>query len=156
MRPKTRRLQTRIARFFAFAVVASLVLSALVLVVFRHRAVQQNMEASALTYASLVSDRLVDQVVFYESTGRGMIDQVVAEMRELNRDVERLEVVDVRGRVMLRTDSANVTVYGDGGNPPVITDRELLRAISGLDTTANRIVGADGRRSFRIFLFFCP
>lgn len=150
MRPKTHRLQTRIARYIAFAVVASLVLSAMVLVAFRHRAIQQTMEASAMTYASLVSDRLVDQVVFFESTGRGMIDQVVAEMRELNRDVERLEVVDVRGRVMLRTDSANVTVYGEGGNPPVITDRELLRAISGLDTTADRIVGADGRRVFRV------
>ena len=68
MRARSHRLQTRIARYIAFAVVASLVLSALVLVVFRHRALKQNMEASALTYASLVSDRLVDQVVFFESS----------------------------------------------------------------------------------------
>ncbi len=150
MPAKNGRLQTRIARYIAFAVVGSLVLSALVLVVFRHRAVQQNMEASALTYASLVSDRLVDQVVFFESSGRGMLDQEVVEMRELNRDVERLEVVDVRGRVKLQADAANVAVYGDGGNPPVISDRELLRAISGLEITAVRIVGRDGRRVYRV------
>ena len=102
MNPKSGRLQTRIARYIAFAVVASLVLSLLVLVVFRHRFVQRNMENSAQTYALLVSERLVDQVAFLGIEGRSILEQEVAELRQLNPDIERLEVVDVRGRVVRR------------------------------------------------------
>ncbi len=64
-------LQTRIARHIAFAVVLSLVASALVLVVFRHRSVQRNMERSAQTYASLVSERLVNKISFLGVIGEG-------------------------------------------------------------------------------------
>jgi hypothetical protein len=139
--PKSGRLQTRIARYIAFAVVASLVLSLLVLVVFRHRFVQRNMENSAQTYALLVSERLVDQVAFLGIEGRSILEQEVAELRRLNPDIERLEVVDVRGRVLLFGDEGSVAVYGAGGNSPVVTDPDLVRAVSGLETTAARVTG---------------
>ncbi len=144
------RLQRRIARHIAFAVVLSLVLSALVLVVFRHRSVRRNMERSARTYASLVSKPLTDSVFFLGSSGRGLLDQQVAALRELNQDVERLEVVDVRGRVVLRSEDGGVIVYGDGANAPVITDRRLLRAIVGLETTAERVTELGGMRTYRV------
>jgi signal transduction histidine kinase len=147
---KSGRLQTRIARYIAFAVVVSLLLSALVLVVFRHRFVQRNMEGSARTYALLVSERLVNQVGFLGTEGRSILDQEVAVLRQLNPDVERLEVVDVRGRVLLLSDGTSVAVYDAGGNSPVITDRELLRAVSGLETTTARITGLDGRTMYRV------
>jgi signal transduction histidine kinase len=147
---KSGRLQTRIARYIAFAVVASLVLSLLVLVVFRHRFLQRNMENSAHTFVLLVSERLVDQVEFLGIEGRNILEQEVAELRRLNPDIERLEVVDVRGRVLLLGDEGNVTVYGSGGNSPVVTDPELVRALSGLETTAARVTGIDGRRRYRV------
>jgi len=84
-------LQTRIARHIAFAVVVSLVLSALVLVVFRHHAVRRNMERSARTYASLISERLTEQFGFFGTGGKGVVDQQIAQLRELNDDIERLD-----------------------------------------------------------------
>jgi signal transduction histidine kinase len=144
------RLQTRIARHIAFAVVVSLVLSALVLVVFRHHSVRRNMERSARTYASLVSEPLANIVGFLGSSGKGLLDQQVAQLRELNEDVERLEIVDVRGYVVLRAEGGNVTLYGDGIEAPAITDRELLRAISGLDPTADRVTEPAGDRAYRV------
>jgi hypothetical protein len=118
MRAKRRvLLQTRIARHIAFAVVVSLVLSALVLVVFRHRSVRRNMERSARTYASLISEPLTYLVGFLGSSGKGLLDQQVAQLRELNDDVELLEIVDVRGHVVLRAEGDNVVLFGDGIEP---------------------------------------
>ncbi len=144
------RLQTRIARHIAFAVVVSLVLSALVLVVFRHRSLQRGMERSARTYASLVSEPLATLVVFLGSSGQGILDQQVARLRELNPDVVRLEIVDVRGDVVLRAEGGQVFVFGDGVDPPAITDRDLLRAISGLEATAERVSELNGDRAYRV------
>ncbi len=147
---KRTRLQTRIARHIAFAVVLSLVVSALVLVVFRHRSVQRNMERSARTYASLVSEPLGTLMEFYGRSGRGILDQQVAQLRELNTDVMRLEMVDVRGNVVLRAEGNNTIVFGDGIDAPMIVDRELLRAIAGLETTAVTVTESSGNRVYRV------
>ena len=143
-------LQTRIARHIAFAVVVSLVLSALVLVVFRHHSVRRNMERSARTYAELISEPLANLVGFLGSSGQGLLDQQVAQLRELNDDIERLEIVDVRGYVILRAEGERVVLYGNGVEPPVVTDRELLRAISGLEPSAGQITEADGSEAYRV------
>jgi signal transduction histidine kinase len=147
---KRTRLQTRIARHIAFAVVVSLVASVLVLVVFRHRAVQRNMERSARTYASLVSEPLVTKITFLGSSGKGILDQEVAQLRELNADVDRLEIVDVRGNVVLRSEDGSVVVYGDGVNAPMINDRGLIREISGLDPSAQVVREASGEKVYRV------
>ena len=147
---KRTRLQTRIARHIAFAVVLSLVVSALVLVVFRHRSVRRNMERSARTYASLVSEPLETLMAFLGRSGKGILEQQVAQLRELNTDVMRLEMVDVRGNVVLRAEGANTIVFGDGIEAPAIVDRELLRAIAGLETTAVAVVQSSGTRVYRV------
>ena len=144
------RLQTRIARHIAFAVVVSLVLSALVLVVFRHRSVQRNMEQAARTYTSLVSKPLVALAAYLGPSGGGILDQQVAALRELNQDVSRLEIVDVRGDIVLRAERGAVNVYGDGVDSPAITDVEILRAVSRIESTAARVTEPDGSRVYRV------
>jgi len=144
------RLQTRIARHIAFAVVVSLVLSALVLVVFRHRSVQRNMEQSARTYASLVSKPLATLAGYLGPSGGGILDQQVAALRELNQDVSRLEIVDVRGDIVLSAESGAVNVYGDGVDSPTVTEGEVLRAISRIESTAARVTEPDGTRVYRV------
>ena len=52
------------------------------------------MERSARTYASLISEPLTYLVGFLGSSGKDLLDQHVAQLRELNNDVERLEIVD--------------------------------------------------------------
>ncbi len=92
-------------------------------------------------------------MAFYGQSGKGILDQQVAQLRELNTDVMRLEMVDVRGNVVLRAEGNNTIVFGDGVDTPKITDRELLRAIAGLETTAatvdrgRRQQGLPGRRA---------
>jgi signal transduction histidine kinase len=140
-----------VARHIAFAVVVSLVLSALVLVVFRHRFLQTTMERSARTYSALVSGSLVDWVLFLGSTGSSaLLDQQVTRLRELNDDVERLEVVRVTGEIILRAERDGVFTFGDDGTPPKIADRDLLRAIVELEPSAARVDTTDGARVYRV------
>jgi signal transduction histidine kinase len=143
-------LQTRIARHIAFAVVLSLVASALVLVVFRHRSVQRNMERSARTYTSLISKPLVTQIFFLDSSVKSILDQQIAQIRQLNTDINRLEIVDVRGNVVLSSEGDAVFLYGDGINAPVIEDRDLNRAIAGLEPSAAVVREATGERVYRV------
>jgi signal transduction histidine kinase len=147
---KRTSLQTRIARHIAFAVVLSLVASALVLVVFRHQSVRRNMERSALTYASLVCEPLVTKIFFLGSSGKGILDQEVAQLRELNANVNRLEIVDVRGNVVLSSEGHSVVVYSDGMNAPVIEDRELSRAIAGLEPSTAVVKEPSGELVYRV------
>jgi signal transduction histidine kinase len=144
------RLQTRVARHIAFAVVVSLITSILVLVVFRHRAVRRNMESSARTYAALVSEPLVTLITFLGTSGKGVLDQRVSQLRELNPDVVRLEVVDVRGSFVLRAEGGSVLAFGDGVDGPTIDDRNLLRAVAGLEPSAGSVVEAGGNRVYRV------
>ena len=150
MSKKRISLQTRIARHIAFAVVLSLVASALVLVVFRHRSVQRNMERAAQTYASLVCEPMVTKISFLGSSGNGILDQEVAQLRELNADVNRLDIVDVRGNVVLSSEGHSVVVYGDGMNAPVIEDRDLSRAIAGLEPSTAVVKEPSGERVYRV------
>ena len=108
------------------------------------------MERSARTYASLISEPLTYLVGFLGSSGKGLLDQQVAQLRELNDDVERLEIVDVRGNVVLRAEGDSVVLFGDGIEPPMVTDRELLRAISSLEATAGQVTEADGSDAYRV------
>ena len=150
MTKKRTRLQTRIARHIAFAVVVSLVVSALVLVVFRHHSLRRNMEQSARTYASLVSEPLSVTMAMLDKGGTGVLDQEVAQLRELNSDVMRLEMANVRGNVVLRAEGHNTIVFGDGIDAPKIDDPELMRAIIGLETTAATVVEPGGAKVYRV------
>ena len=70
-------MQARIARHIAFAVVVSLVFSALVLVVFRHRFLRESMEESARTFAELISAPMAGWADYYSTSGSGLLDRQV-------------------------------------------------------------------------------
>ena len=143
-------MQTRIARHIAFAVVVSLIFSALVLVVFRHRALQRSMEESARTYASLISVPMARWVDYYSSSGNELLDQQVTRMRALNPDVLLLEVVDVRSRLVMRASRESIASFSSRSERPRITDPDLVQAVSGLEPSAVRLTDPGGRRVYRV------
>jgi signal transduction histidine kinase len=108
------------------------------------------MERSARTYASLVSEPLVTKLYFLGSSGKGILDQEVAQLRQLNADVDRLEIVDVRGNVVVSSEGDSVIVFGEGVNAPVIDDRDLIRAIAGLEPSTEVVKEPSGKRVYRV------
>jgi len=142
--PGRRRLQQRVARYIAFAVVVSLLASAIVLLVVRQGSLRSSMEASARTYAALVALPMVEAASVFRSTGLHMLRDRVRRWRELNPDVIRLEVIHVDGHVVMEADGDDVVTAPDLGAARTIEDPELLAAVRDLEPSARRI--REGRR----------
>ncbi len=147
--PARRRLQHRIARYIAFAVIVSLVASAIVLIVLRQGSLRVSMESSARTFAALVAMPVVEAASVFRATGGHILRDRVRHWQELNPDVVRLEVVDVAGRVVMVAQGEEVTTAADPSAAPLIGDPQLLAAIRGLELSAER-VRQGGRSWYRV------
>jgi len=145
-----RRLQTRIARYIAFTVVVSLVVTAVGLLIARYISLRHAMEENARTYAALTSLPLVRAADVFRSTGRHMLQQRVTQWRDLSRDVVSFEVVDVNGVVVMRADPEDVVTYASADVAPRVEDPELLEAIRRLDPTAGRLTVPGEPRQYRV------
>lgn len=144
-----RSLQTRVARHIAFAVVVSLVASALALTWVRQISIRRAMEESARTYASLITLQVVDAARMFQTTGRHILRQRLDRFLSMNPDVIRLEVVDVDGLIIMRADRSGVETFAEDDAMPVV-DAELLDAVRGLETVATRIGTPDDGRTYRV------
>lgn len=147
--PARRRLQHRIARYIAFAVIVSLVASAIVLIVLRQGSLRVSMESSARTFAALVALPVVEAANVFSATGGHILRDRMRHWQELNPDLVRLEVVDVAGRVLMVAEGDVVTTVADPSTAPVVGDPELLASIRGLELSAVR-VRKGGRSWYRV------
>ena len=143
------RLRYRIARYLVFAVVVSLLVSAVVLVVLRDRATRRSMEAAARTYTALIASPVVDAVILFRDTGAHVLERRLAGWIGLNDDVVALEVADVQGRVAMRADRDGVETFR-GNAVPKVTDAVMLDEIRRLEPTAVRVISDNGRPLYRV------
>ena len=143
-------MQARIARHIAFAVVVSLVFSALVLVVFRHRFLRESMEESARTFAELISAPMAGWADYYSTSGSGLLDRQVTALRSLNRDVVQLDVVRVDGRVVMSSGPDGLVAFVRRGESPEVSKPDLLQALQNLEPSATRIDDATFGHVYRV------
>lgn len=144
------RLQRRIAVSIAFAVLVTLILSGVALVLSKRSSLVRTMESSAMTYTRLLSLPVTRLAVLYRTSGHEKLHQKMAELMELNRSVERIEVVDVLGRVALETDRQGVRAYPPGPDAPTVQEPGLMDAIRGLQPTAGHIRSQTREELFRV------
>ena len=144
------RLQVRIARYISAVVVVSLLAGAVALQLSKRRSLVLSMESSARTYSALVSLAVVRAADLYRTSGRHVLRQNIRRWSRLNRDLVRLEVVDVSGNVVMVSDGEEVETWAQDGAGPVIEDPELLAAVQGLSLVAGRVRGEGNDRVFRV------
>ncbi len=143
-------MQARIARHIAFAVVVSLVFSALVLAVFRHRFLRESMEHSARTYAELIAAPMAAWADYYAYSGSGLLDRQVTSLRSLNQDVLQLDMVAVDGRVVVRSGPDGLVAFVPGGHSQRISDPGLLQSVQDLEPSAATIDNPDHHHVYRV------
>lgn len=143
-------LRQRIANHLALTVVAILVMSAVLMIVVRHRWVVRSMEDSARTFSALISLPVVNSVELFRNTGAHVLRQRVEEWRSLNQDVIGFELVHVDGQVVLTALGSETVIPSNFDDAHTITDPDLLGAVRSLDVSAERVRGSRGRSRFRV------
>jgi signal transduction histidine kinase len=144
-------LKTRTALATASVIVAILVANAVYLILTKRGELRKQTEDQALKFALLTRDRIGSGYETYDTQGF-KFRELMREMLSLNPDVDRIQIIDVDGRI--RFDSADT---GDsrshgGGDPPErrLRDPERLAAVKSVSETSLRGKDAAGGDTLEI------
>jgi len=144
------RLQVRMARYIAFAVVVTLIAGTASTIVYRHIALRGALEDSARRFAALVGVPLTQIADMYGGTEIGPpVDAMVARLFELNGNVERLDLVNANGRMIFSATRNRITV------PPRDEPWPLANSLIASGSGAGSAVEAErvregGRSKYRV------
>jgi signal transduction histidine kinase len=120
------------------------------LVLYRTLTMRKAMEASARRFATLVSVPLVQVSIMYGESGlRDPVKTWVAQLLELNGDIEKLEIMTSDGAVVFVASDEGVEVHPTETASPTIDDPELLELIAARIGQASRVT-VDGETVYRI------
>ena len=144
------RLQARMARYIAFAVVVTLLASTASIVLYRFYSSRQALESSAQDFAGLVSVPLIQIADMYGEWGlRDPVRIGVARLMDLNPDVERLDLARRDGTLMFSASRDVVEFWPWDGPSPRIDDTDLYGQVRSQIESADR-VEVDGRTVYRV------
>lgn len=152
MQAKRGRLQARMARYIAVAVVVSLVASTAGVIIYRFFSARLALETSARNYAGLVAVPLAQIANMYGESGeRDPVKSRVVRLLNLNPDVERLDLARLDGKLELSATRREVLVWPWVGSAPTVGDHGLV----GLEVLRNGDAGRvriDGRNVYRVVI----
>ena len=151
MRLRLNSLKTRTAVAIASVIVAILVANAVYLILTKRAELRKQTEDQALKFALLTRDRIGSSYETYDTQGF-KFRELMREMLGLNPDVERIQIIDVDGRI--RFDSTEMGDSGShgGGDPPErrLVDPERLAAVKAVSDTTLRGKDAAGGDTLEI------
>src|SRR6185503_17776360 len=143
MRLRLNSLKTRTAVAIASVIVAILVANAVYLILTKRGELRSQTEDQARKFALLARDRIGNGYSTY-GVNDFKFRRLIGEIVSLNRDVDRIQIIDVDGRVLF--DSTQMTEAGSHGadDPPprVVQDPHRLAAVKAV--TDSTIRGRDG------------
>ncbi len=152
MQAKRGRLQARMARYIAVAVVVSLVASTAGIIIYRFYSARLALEASARNFAGLVSVPLARITDMYGESGeRDPVKARVVRLMDLNPDVERLNLTRLDGKLVFSATRGEVIVWPWGGSAPTMDDHGLVGLAALRNGDAGR-VRIDGRSVYRVVI----
>ncbi len=144
------RLQAKMARYIAFAVVVSLVVSGASIIVYRYFSMRLALELSARHFAGLVSGPLAQAADFYGDAGlEDPLMSRFANLLQLNEDIERIEIVRMNGLVAFSASREEVRIWPARGSVLGSEDLGLVGTFETRKGNAER-VRIDGKTVYRV------
>ena len=121
------RLQARMARHIAFAVVVSLMVGTFGVVFYRYHSTREALESSARRFAALVSVPLAQVADMYGDQGlRDPLMTRVSPLLQLNEDVEKLGIYRKSGQLVFFATPEEIRIWPQGQTSPPIEDLDAL------------------------------
>jgi signal transduction histidine kinase len=151
MRPRLNSLKTRTAVAIAAVIVVILVANAVYLILTKRGELRRQTDDQALKFALLTCDRIGSSYETYDVQGfkfREMMRQTLA----LNPDVDRIQIVDVDGRIRFDSTRMDETASHGGADPPErrVRDARVLAAVKAVADSAIRGRDAQGEETLEI------
>ena len=145
MRLRLNSLKTRTAVAIASVIVAILVANAVYLILTKRAELRKQTEDQALKFALLTRDRIGSSYETYDTQGF-KFRELMRDMLGLNPDVDRIQIIDVDGRIQFDSTEMGDTGSHGGGDRPErrLRDPERLAAVKAVSDTFLRGTDAAG------------
>ena len=151
-RRKRGRLQARMARHIAFAVVVSLMVGTFGVVFYRYKSTRDALESSARRFAALVSVPLAQVADMYGDPGLSApLMTRVSPLLQLNEDVEKLGIYRESGQLVFFATRDEIRIWSEDQASPPIGDLDPATILDSRYDYAER-VRIDGRTLYRVII----
>ena len=152
MRINWQSLKIRYAAIFTFFIAVILLFNAILLIYFKYKEFQNDVERRAYSFAHLAVKPICDSYETYFYSGYFKFREVVTELIESEPEITEIQIVDVNGNVLFDSDDLqkNHFVPHPDQSRPVITDAYYLDAIRKLGKSQRGIEDENGDRALEI------
>jgi signal transduction histidine kinase/DNA-binding response OmpR family regulator len=152
MRINWQSLKIRYAAIFTFFIAVILLFNAILLIYFKYKEFQNDVERRAYSFADLAVKPICDSYETYFYSGYFKFREVLTELISSEPEITQVQIVDVNGNVLFDSDDLKRTHFIPHPEQarPVITDSYYLDAIRKLDKSQRRMEDANGDRALEI------
>ncbi len=152
MRIHWQSLKIRYAAIFTLFIAVVLLFNALLLIYFKYREFQNDVERRAYSFAKLAVKPICDGYETYFYSGYFKFRELLSSLISSEAEIIEIQIVDVNGNVLFDSDDLQKSHFIPRSDlpPPVITDAYYLDAIRKLELTQRRINDAQGDRTLEI------
>jgi len=142
-------LKTRTALAVTLVIVFTLVLNAVYLIVTRRAQMREQIESEARIFAQLTKAPIcLGYDGFYRSNFQ-KFRELIRDAMSLNSDVERIQIIDVEGRVLFDSRDMEDSVPPAGKEPQVL-EADRLQAVKALERAVLPARDAAGQEALEI------
>jgi signal transduction histidine kinase/DNA-binding response OmpR family regulator len=152
MRIHWQSLKIRYAVIFTFFIAVILLFNALLLIYFKYREFQNDVEHRAFSFAKLAVKPICDGYETYFYSGYFKFRELLSNLLTSEPEITEIKIVDVNGDILFNSDDLQKNHFTPRSDLPrtVISDPYYLDAIRKLDLTHRQITDDRGEKTLEI------
>jgi|GEM_PF-5552240 len=110
------------------------ILSSLIIIQRESQVAEETTLTSALSFAALSVEEVTTNYIDYYDSGFFRYSQVITNLFELNKDIEKIQLLDVNGNLLFDSDEVVEGKYEESlYGPRVITDEQILTRLENIE-----------------------
>ena len=152
MRVRWQSLKVRYAFIFSFFIAVILITNAVLLIYFKYKEFQNDIEHRALSFARLAVKPICDGYDTYFYSGYFKFRELMSNLIFSEPDITKIVLVDVNGKILFDSDDLQKSHFIPRTDVtlPVITDPYYLDAVRKLDISQRYIMAANQQKNLEI------
>jgi len=145
-------LKVRYALIFSFFIAVILLVNAFLLIYFKYKEFQNDIEHRAFSFARLAVKPICDGYDTYFYSGYFKFRELISNLLSSEPDITKIRIVDVNGRILFDSDNLKKSHFIPRTDEqlPLITDAYYLDSVRRLEISQRYTYGTDERKNLEI------